>query len=141
MYGNIVAWNTAAVTSMTQMFHAMPTFNADIGRWNVARVANMDWMFVAAKAFNQDISVWNTASVSSMGRMFYLASAFNQNIASWNTASVTTMSEVIPNTSCLRAGMVALGRRHEHRAAHAARPASWRAKLRLIAQLVMRCHY
>ena len=88
-----------------------------------------------------NIVAWNTAAVTSTTQMFYSASAFNQNIASWNTASVTTMSEVIPNTSCLRAGMVALGRRHEHRAAHAARPASWRAKLRLIAQLVMRCHY
>jgi surface protein len=44
-YGNIVDWNTAAVTSMASLFYpsstARPTFNADISKWNVASVSNM----------------------------------------------------------------------------------------------------
>ncbi len=40
-YGNIVEWNTVAVTSMASLFSARPTFNADIGKWNVASVSNL----------------------------------------------------------------------------------------------------
>jgi hypothetical protein len=44
-YGNIVEWNTAAVTSMANLLYpsntARPTFNADISKWNVASVSNM----------------------------------------------------------------------------------------------------
>jgi hypothetical protein len=40
-YGDIVGWNTAAVTSMASLFTNKPTFNADISKWNVASVANM----------------------------------------------------------------------------------------------------
>ncbi len=45
-YGPIADWNTAAVTSMYQLFYpsstARPTFNADISKWNVASVSNLD---------------------------------------------------------------------------------------------------
>jgi hypothetical protein len=41
-YGNIAEWNTAAVTSMANLFNAKPTFNADISKWNVASVSNME---------------------------------------------------------------------------------------------------
>ena len=44
-YGNIVEWNTAAVSDMASLFYpssyARPTFNGDIGKWNVASVSNM----------------------------------------------------------------------------------------------------
>ncbi len=44
-YGPIADWNTAAVTSMANLFYpsstARPTFNADISKWNVASVSNM----------------------------------------------------------------------------------------------------
>jgi hypothetical protein len=44
-YGPIADWNTAAVTSMANLFYpsntAQPTFNGDISKWNVARVSNM----------------------------------------------------------------------------------------------------
>jgi hypothetical protein len=44
-YGNIADWNTAAVTTMANLFYpsstARPTFNADISKWNVASVSNM----------------------------------------------------------------------------------------------------
>ncbi len=43
-YGNIVNWNTAAVTSMAELFSSKTSFNADISKWNVARVANMHWV-------------------------------------------------------------------------------------------------
>jgi hypothetical protein len=44
-YGAIADWNTAAVTSMANLFYptvAWPTFNADISKWNVASVSSMD---------------------------------------------------------------------------------------------------
>ncbi len=40
-YGPIADWNTAAVTSMANLFQFKRTFNGDISKWNVARVANM----------------------------------------------------------------------------------------------------
>ena len=44
-YGPIEDWNTAAVTSVANLFYpsntARPTFNGDISKWNVARVSNM----------------------------------------------------------------------------------------------------
>ena len=48
-YGPIADWDTAAVTSMAELFFpsvsggntARPTFNADISKWNVASVSNM----------------------------------------------------------------------------------------------------
>ncbi len=44
-YGPIADWNTAAVTSMANLFYqlstARPTFNADISKWNVASVSTM----------------------------------------------------------------------------------------------------
>ncbi len=45
-YGPIADWDTAAVTSMANLFYpsstARPTFNGDIGKWNVASVSNME---------------------------------------------------------------------------------------------------
>ena len=44
-YGPIADWDTAAVTSMANLFYpsstARPTFNGDISKWNVASVSNM----------------------------------------------------------------------------------------------------
>ena len=44
-YGPIGDWNTAAVTSVANLFYpsntARPTFNGDISKWNVASVSNM----------------------------------------------------------------------------------------------------
>jgi hypothetical protein len=50
-YGPIADWNTAAVTSMANLFYPTvapgtsgtqrPTFNADISKWNVASVSTM----------------------------------------------------------------------------------------------------
>ncbi len=44
-YGPIADWNTAAVTTMANLFYpsntAWPAFNGDISKWNVASVSNM----------------------------------------------------------------------------------------------------
>ena len=44
-YGPMGDWNTAAVTSVANLFYpsntARPTFNGDISKWNVASVSNM----------------------------------------------------------------------------------------------------
>ena len=88
---NIGGWNTAAVTSMYNMFYEASAFNQDIGGWNTANVTNMQWVFDEASAFNQDIGGWNTAAVTTMYGMFYYASAFNQDIGDWNVSKVKTM--------------------------------------------------
>jgi hypothetical protein len=43
-FGPIADWNTAAVTSMTNVFFSLrdrPTFDGDISKWNTASVSNM----------------------------------------------------------------------------------------------------
>ena len=40
-YGPIADWNTAAVTSMHELFSSKPTFNDNIGKWNTASVSTM----------------------------------------------------------------------------------------------------
>jgi surface protein len=51
-YGNIVEWNTAAVTSMASLFNYKSTFNGDISKWNTSSATNMQQMFYQATAFN-----------------------------------------------------------------------------------------
>ncbi len=71
-YGNIVEWNTAAVTSMASVFASKPTFNADISKWNVASVSSMASAFSGASAFNANLASWNTASVTTMYQACFL---------------------------------------------------------------------
>jgi hypothetical protein len=71
-YGNIADWNTAAVTSMGQLFTFKSSFNDDISKWNVASVSCMYVMFQGAKAFNVNIGAWNTASVLRMDSVCFL---------------------------------------------------------------------
>ncbi len=40
-YGNIGDWNTAAVSSMYNMFQSATPFNQNIASWNTASVSNM----------------------------------------------------------------------------------------------------
>ncbi len=50
-YGPIADWNTAAVTTMANLFYpgtSQPTFNADISKWNVASVSNMNRVRLAS---------------------------------------------------------------------------------------------
>jgi surface protein len=106
-YGNIVEWNTSAVTSMADLFSNKPSFNADISKWNVGSVSSMSSAFYSAKAFNQNLGSWNVASVTTMYCMFQssslLSSAFNQDIGSWNTASVKDMSFMFEFASAFNA--------------------------------------
>ena len=87
------SWNTAAATSMTQMFGGLTTFDQDISAWNVAAVTNMGSMFSGCTVFNQNISSWNTGSVTSMSSMFRTCTAFDQPIGSWNVSSVSNLSQ------------------------------------------------
>jgi surface protein len=66
-YGDIVDWNTAAVSNMASLFSSKQTFNADISKWNVASVANMAGMFRDATAFNQNLASWNVLRVTEAG--------------------------------------------------------------------------
>jgi len=77
------AWNTAAVTNMSQMFSGATAFNQNIGNWNVGNVTSMNQMFRSATAFNQNIGAWDVSKVTNMGAMFNGASAFNQNLGTW----------------------------------------------------------
>lgn len=64
------------------------TFNGDISAWDTSAVTDMSDMFRRNTAFNQDITSWNTANVTSMIYMFQGASAFNQDIRRWDVSSV-----------------------------------------------------
>jgi hypothetical protein len=102
-YGDIGDWNTAAVSSMYQLFNAKPTFNADIGKWNVASVSNIASMFSGTSVFNQNVGSWNAASVTTMYATFNSATAFNQNLASWNVLCVTTLTWAFDSMTALSA--------------------------------------
>ena len=77
-------WNTAAVTTMEDMFNGATAFNQDISNWKTAAVTDMQGMFYGATAFNQDISRWDTAQVTDMEYMFNGAKAFSQDLSGWN---------------------------------------------------------
>ena len=96
---DISKWDTAQVTTMSEMFRDAVAFNQDISKWNTAQVTDMQHMFHGAAAFNQDISTWNTAQVTDMQHMFHGAAAFNQDISKWNTARVTTMAHMFHNAT------------------------------------------
>ncbi len=89
---NIGSWNTANVTSMSDMFYLAVAFNQPLNNWNTSNVNYMSGMFRDAHAFNQPLHNWNTANVLSMAYMFWDAHAFNQPIGNWNTANVTSMN-------------------------------------------------
>ena len=56
LYGAMPDWDVSQVTSMSEAFRNMETFNGDIGNWDTSQVTNMNHMFYGAAAFNQDIS-------------------------------------------------------------------------------------
>jgi surface protein len=93
-WGDIVGWDTSAVTLMGYLFVNYPNVNENLAGWNTASVANMKGMFQNAAAFNQNLAGWDTASVTYMSNMFNGASSFNQNLAGWNTASVTAINSM-----------------------------------------------
>ena len=90
--GNVLNWDTGAVTSMKSMFAMQRRFNEDIGHWETSNVVDMSNMFLQAQDFNQDLH-WNTGSVTSMKAMFRGASIFNRPI-DFDTSSVTNMSKM-----------------------------------------------
>jgi hypothetical protein len=59
-YGNIADWNTAAVTSMANLFNAKPTFNADISKWNVASVSSIYGVCPLCRAHRTPRLVWRS---------------------------------------------------------------------------------
>ena len=58
------------------MFNLATAFNQDISAWNTAAVTTMKQMFAYADAFNHDISAWNTAAVTDAAEMFSGATAW-----------------------------------------------------------------
>ena len=85
----INSWNTAAVTSIGQMFHSCTNFNQALS-FNTGAVTNMSNMFQSCTAFNAALSFSSTASVTNMYAMFYNCTNFNQPLT-FNTVSVTNM--------------------------------------------------
>jgi surface protein len=81
------------------MFYSAGDFNQNIGAWNTGAVTNMSQMFGTAPDFNNggsgDINNWNTSAVTNMQGMFQSATAFNQNIGAWNLGSVTNIHAII----------------------------------------------
>jgi hypothetical protein len=101
-YGNIVGWNTAAVSNMNSLF-APPkqAINADISKWNVASVTDMlmvgldsyAWVCTYLRRTVRALSV-GVNRVRFGSQVLSQASAFNANIGAWNTARVKTLENV-----------------------------------------------
>ncbi|NDC25650.1 MAG: BspA family leucine-rich repeat surface protein, partial [Proteobacteria bacterium] len=92
-------WNTANVTTMSNMFNRAYLFNQPIGNWNTSKVTTMALMFWRAYAFNQSVSSWNTSHVTDASSVFGNATSFNQNVGSWNVANVTNMAGMFNGAS------------------------------------------
>ena len=88
---NIGSWDTVAVTSLYCTFREASAFNQDLGGWDISAVSTLQATF-RESAFNQDIGMWNTGAVTSLASTFYAATAFDQNISEWDTAAVNTLS-------------------------------------------------
>ena len=105
-YGVIGTWCVKLVTSMSNLFNGLSSFNSDISNWNVSSVTDMYGMFVGASSFNSDISNWDVSSVTNMGGMFYSATNFNQNLCPWdpklpsNFNYTTYANNMFYNTGC-----------------------------------------
>jgi surface protein len=96
---DISGWNVDSVTTMKSTFHNAFEFNSDISGWNTAAVTDMTAMLAGAKAFNGDISGWNTGAVTKMQSMFHTAKVFNGIISAWNTGAVTNMDSMFRTAS------------------------------------------
>ena len=88
---NIINWDTAKITNMSNMFLCASEFNQPIGSWDVSNVTNTQNMFNQADKFNQDISGWDLRSVMVAGSMFYHAKSFNGDISGWDTSNIVNM--------------------------------------------------
>lgn len=91
---NIINWDTAKITNMSNMFLCASKFNQPIGSWDVSNVTNMQNMFNQAKKFNQDLNGWDVSNVLLMGSMFYYANAFNGDITAWCPHKVVNMKSM-----------------------------------------------
>ena len=62
--------NLMDVCDMSNMFFAVPNFNASIERWDTSHVENMDLLFGNAINLDQDLSQWNISSLRSAKSIF-----------------------------------------------------------------------
>ena len=82
------SWDTGAVTSMSNMFHAgnqgagAYAFNhPSINTWDVREVTNMIGMFAGSSSvFNQPLDNWRTDKLNNTGGMFSSNLVFNQDL-------------------------------------------------------------
>ena len=100
---NLSGWNTAAVTTIAQMFQEAEKFtnggDSGIGNWATGNVTSMADAFDRAVLFNHNLPGWDTSEVSTMASMFYGASNFNGSVSSWNTSKVTNMSRMFTSAA------------------------------------------
>ncbi len=89
--------DTSDITSMSNLFQDMRTFNGDISKWDTSSVTNMRYMFYNARAFNRPLNNWTVSSVEDMNAMFNNARLFNQPLDNWDVSKVTDMRDMFRN--------------------------------------------
>lgn len=114
--GPIGAWDTSAVTDMSNLFKNATSFNDNISLWDVSNVTTMRGMFDGATSFNQRLGssdeVWQTGNVLDMSFMFRGATSFNAGAAGpdtdnqifSNVSSVTTMESMFADATSYNGG-------------------------------------
>jgi surface protein len=111
-----LAWNTANVTTLFQMFE-LSGYNQPLDAWNTSKVTSLVLTFLATP-FNQPIDThevtvggqtyvaWNTGSVTSMVSTFQEATAFNQPLGNWDTRKVTDMEQMFSGARAFNQDLV-----------------------------------
>jgi len=82
--GNLSAWDTSNVETMTGTFSGAKAFQGNgLKQWDISKVNSTSFMFQDAQSFNEDISTWNMTSVTNANYMLMFAQSFNQNLCKW----------------------------------------------------------
>ena len=95
IYGDIAAWDTSCITSMSDLLRGTDTdpvyHNVDLRAWDVSSVENLNSVFNNARAFNADLGDWDVASVRTMRYMMYHAESFHRDLGAWDVSTVLDM--------------------------------------------------
>lgn len=100
-------WDTAAVTSLKNMFNGCEEFNGLVYNWNTGNVDDMENTFLNCTTFDGsgDLKNWNTSAVTTMNSTFKGCQAFTSDLSGWQTHNVSNMYEMFRGAESLNSDL------------------------------------